>query len=239
MNREEIDEFEEDDREVARELFDKLDLDRSGGLNSHEFRNAIQQYTLPHEMDLAGALQIMMDTTSAGVDMSFEDFYAAVRELPRARGQRVLWVRTLGLEWELARLLKKGEFFDGLRGLREMTEDDIRLVCDGFQERLFEILKFNLDKLKEMVHVDAEHYKNTKFAMDGTEFEGSFAELEQFYEGPEKFIGTPNPNAEEGIKREHCERSKSSHTYKSPNYNFEFTPKLEYEFVNDPKPGRA
>ena len=224
---------------VARELFDKLDLDRSGGLNSHEFRNAIQQYTLPHEMDLAGALQIMMDTTSAGVDMSFEDFYAAVRELPRARGQRVLWVRTLGLEWELARLLKKGDFFDGLRGLREMTEDDIRLVCDGFQERLFEILKFNLDKLKEMVHVDAEHYKNTKFAMDGTEFEGSFAELEQFYEGPEKFIGTPNPNAEEGIKREHCERSKSSHTYKSPNYNFEFTPKLEYEFVNDPKPGRA
>ena len=57
---------------VARELFDKLDLDRSGGLNSHEFRNAIQQYTLPHEMDLAGALQIMMDTTSAGVDMSIE-----------------------------------------------------------------------------------------------------------------------------------------------------------------------
>jgi NLR family CARD domain-containing protein 3 len=180
----------------------------------------------------------MMDkSNSAGKGIAFEDFYAAVRELPRARGQRVQWVRTLGLDWELAQLLKKGDFFDGLRGLREMTDGDLMHVCNKFTQKLQELLKSNLDKLKMGEHMDAEKYKNSKFAMDGTEFEGSFAELKDFYDGPEKFIGTPNPNAQEGIRREHCERGNSNKEYKSPNYNFEFNPKEEHEFVVNPKLG--
>jgi NLR family CARD domain-containing protein 3 len=233
------DEFEEEDKEIARDFFDKLDLDGSRSLSSSEFHNAIQQYTQQHEKELAAALQTMMDKSkSAGQDINFEDFYKAVRELPRVRGQRVQWVRTLGLDWELARLLKKGDFFDGLRGLREMTDEDLMHVCSKFSQKLHELLKFNLDKLKKVMHMHAENYKNAKFAMDGS-FEGSFAELKDFYDGPEKLIGTPNPNAQEGVRREHCDRGNSNKEYKSPNYNFEFTPKVEYEFVVDPKQGFA
>jgi hypothetical protein len=65
-------------------------------------------------------------------------------------------------------------------------------------------------------------------------FEGSFAKRQQFDDGPEKLIGTPNPNAEEGIRREHCERANAKTRQTSPNYNFEFCPEQEYEFVAKP-----
>ena len=239
------DELEEDDMEVIRDLFEQLDLDGSGGIGISEFREAIKRFEAQErtllEKELAGALKGMMDRASAGggADMTFQEFYRAVRELPRVRGQRVQWVRTLGLERELARLLKKGDFFDGLCGVRAMTDAEARGACAEFGSRLYGLLKPRLDRLREGGHMEAEHYKNTKFSMDGTEFEGSFADLEDFYQGPENFIGTPNPDAEEGLRREHCERSNSKVEYTSPNYNFVFTPASEFEFVSNPKQDTA
>ena len=230
------DELDEDDREVVNDFFNELDLNGSGGISADELDRALERFSMPHEKDLADALREMMHKTkSAGADVSFEEFYAAVKELPRVRGQRVQWVRTLGLERELARHLKRGDFFDGVKGLREMTDGEILQACTDFGARLYGLLKPKLEEFKQQEYVDAEQYKNTMFAMDGTQFEGSFAGLEDFYEGPEKFIGTPNPNAEEGLKREHCDRSNANHTYRSPNYNFEFTPALEFEFVINPQ----
>ena len=118
-----------------------------------------------------------------------------------------------------------------------MTDEELQEACRIFGEQLFGLVKPKLDLLKTQVHVDAEQFKNSKFVMDGTQFEGTFATLEEFYQGPEKFIGTPNPKAEEAMMREHCERPNSNHTYRSPNYNFEFTPEQEFKFVTSPVPG--
>ena len=110
---------DEDDREVILDLFNNLDLDKSGTISRDEFHTAIQRFQQPHERELADALKVMMDKVeSAGVGVEFNKFYSSVMEIPRPKGQRVQWVRTLGLEWQFARLLKKGDFFDGVRGLR-------------------------------------------------------------------------------------------------------------------------
>ena len=172
--------------------------------------------------------------------ISLKEFEDTVKLLPRAKGQRVQWARSLNLHEQLARLLKKGNLFDGLKGLKDLKESEvdehIQEVCAEFMEILPIILRKGLFELRNRKKLSAREYKNTKFCMDKAHT-GSFAKLEDFYEGPEKFIGTPNPKIWDSIMREHCTRPNSSKTYRSPNYNFDFCPSQEYEFVTDPKPG--
>ena len=76
--------------------------------------------------------------------------------------------------------------------------------------------------------------QNSKFGMDPDAIKGSFATLSDFYDGPEKMIGNPNPKAEEGIRREHCERRNADRQHTTPNYKLTTTPRIEYCFVADP-----
>ena len=232
---------EDDDFEVVQDLFKEIDKDGSGNISSEELREALKKYQkTDEERALSSALEKMLlqvEGTGTG-EVSPEQFRNAVKVLPRVRGQRVQWARTLNLHEKLAKLLKRGNFFDGLKGLKDLDDNalhqHITLVCAKFSSELPNILHKSLQELRRGGELSAKDFQNSKFCMDATAFTGSFAELDDFYAGPEKLIGTPNPKIWEGIKREHCERKNCSRTYRSPNYNFDFIPRQEYDFVISP-----
>ena len=147
-------------------------------------------------------------------------------------------MRTLGLDWGVAQLLKQGDIFDGLSGLRDLTAEEtavhVRDVCSKFSRRLETLLMSGLKALREEKPQTVHDFMNSKFSMEGS-LKGNFAERKHFDLGPEALIGTPNPKVEEGMRREHCERLNAKTRYKAPNYNFEFFPEQEYEFVFKPR----
>ncbi len=242
-----LSEDDEDDAVVVRALFDKIDADNNGSISVDEARAAAVALTGQHtdHQALSDALIKALEalgTHSQAAGISWDEFRKVVRNLPRARGQRLQWVRSLRLDREVALLLKPGDFFDGLSALKGMTEEEaeqhVLAVCDQVGRRLRTLLTSRLKELRDVRPMTAQQFKNTKFSMDGS-FEGSFASRQHFDDGPEKLIGTPNPNAEEGIRREHCERADAKTRNTSLNYNFEFFPEQEYEFVMSPdkRPG--
>ena len=109
-----------------------------------------------------------------------------VDELPAAlvRGEQVQWVRTLGLEAELARFVPVGDLYNGLQPLREMQVDKLskRLVeaCERLATRLqllFEDTELKLQSVLEE-SVTGGDAQNSKFAMDSGPI-GSFTSLEE------------------------------------------------------------
>ena len=62
------------------------------------------------------------------------------------------------------------------------------------------------------------------------------ATLSDFYAGPEALIGAPNPKIFQGMHNEHCARSNADVSFVTDNYNIRTCPRLEWEFVVDPKP---
>ena len=229
---------EEDDDEIVKDLFKEIDKDGTQHISSSELKDALQKYQSTHEdTDICKALTEMLKTAEdTHMQIGLKEFCNAVKLLPRVRGQRVQWARSLNLHELLARMLKKGNFFDGLHGLKSLKKEELdkhmKQVCEDFSRILPVILEDALDKLRRGDSISAKQ-QNSKFCMDKA-FTGNFAGLDDFYAGPEKHIGTPNPNIMEGIKREHCLRSNHSYKYRSPNYNFEFFPAQEYEFVMSP-----
>ncbi len=239
-----VSEEEEDDAAVVRALFDQIDADADGSISVEEARAAATELA-GHTTDQAlcdALVKALNNYADSGQAMGWNEFRGAVRYLPRVRGQRLQWVRSLRLDLEVARLLKQGDFFDGLSGLKGMADEEaeqhVRVVCSQLCGRLQTLLTSRMKELRNGSSVTAKQFINTKFSMDGS-FEGCFAKRQHFDDGPEKLIGTPNPNAEEGIRREHCERANARARYTSPNYNFEFFPKQEHEFVTSPdkRPG--
>ena len=236
-------EEEVDDEAVVRALFEEIDQDKSGRISVDEARAAAKRYTQrqSEHQALCDALVKALDSLSTHAEadqgISLTEFRKAIRNLPRPRGQRLQWVRSLRLDLELAQLLKQGDFFDGLSGLTGMTdgeaEQHVTDVCNALGGRLRTLLTGHLKELRSTTPMTAQQFKNTKFSMDGS-FEGNFAKRQHFDDGPEKLIGTPNPNAEVGIRREHCERPNSRTTQTSPNYNFVFFAEQEHEFVTEP-----
>ena len=189
--------------------------------------------------ELLGAFKRLFQYhAQSSIGINYCSFLHAFEELPRVRGERVRWARSLKLENFLAGLLMKGNIVDGLKGLRELNavemEQHIFDVTARFSLLLPQLLKSALMRLKDNYGENALVFKNEKFAMEGS-YIGTFAELRHFHEGPEKLIGTPNPNVEVGIKREHCERSNSLKVFVPPNYNFATCSRDEYEFVVDPR----
>jgi hypothetical protein len=62
-------------------------------------------------------------------------------QVPRVKGERVQWVRTLGLEGLLARHLPLGNFADQLSGIKNMAEEELSVAVHRF------IWYFNYHKL--------------------------------------------------------------------------------------------
>jgi hypothetical protein len=156
----------------------------------------------------------------------------------------VQWVRSLGLEGLLARHLPLGTFADQLRGIQDMTDQDVKVALYRFMADVSVEMAAGLKVLRgrstgatqpgSAVHV----HINSKFSLDGA-FVGKFATLDDFYKGPEELIGTPNPKIMQGMQTEHCVRGNSQREFTTGNYNLTTTPATEWEFVVEPKEGAA
>jgi hypothetical protein len=234
---------EEDDREVIQALFRSIDDDRNGIISAEELAAALATHKDQEQLaDLLNTLAGREKELAAGMNMA--EFEAVVGKLPRVRGERVRWAASLQLERELARLLRTGDLFDGLAGLKTLKEGAER---DGFVDEVcakFAIVVWRLlhDGLRRLEAHDGasrvEDHINSKFCFDGA-YEGQFATLDEFFRGPEALIGVPNPKIMEGMEKEHCSRDNATVRFNSPNYNVWTTPELEWEFVVKPVAGKA
>jgi hypothetical protein len=165
-------------------------------------------------------------------------------QIPRVKGERVQWVRTLGLEGLLAKHLPLGNFVDQLNGIKTMVEDELSAAMQRFIAEIPAVVSAGLKKLKGRAtpqfgsEVQEHIINSSKFTLDGA-FVGKFATLDDFYKGPEELIGTPNPKIMEGMQTEHCLRGNSQREFTTGNYNVTTTPAMEWEFVVEPKDGVA
>ena len=231
-----------DDEEVVSALFNEIDENKDGTISREELDTLVKNYADQNkqlQLALVTALKTLIDqSTPASAGISFAGFCKAVRDLPRVRAERVHFAQTLGLHEVLARQLPIGTFFDGLEGLRKLGEEEAvafaRKAASCLQVEVEALLLDGIRKLKAGTDESSALEQNSKFSMDTDADMASFAKLQQFYDGPEKFIGTPNPNATEGIRREHCERENADTKLTTPNYKITTTPRIEYFFVVDP-----
>jgi hypothetical protein len=163
-------------------------------------------------------------------------------QVPRVKGERVQWVRTLGLEGLLARHLPLGNFADQLSGIKNMAEEELSVAVHRFIAEVPAVVSAGLKKLKgraaSQFSSEVQEHINSKFTLDGA-FVGKFATLDDFYKGPEELIGTPNPKIMQGMQVEHCLRGNSRTEFTTGNYNLTTTPATEWEFVVEPKDGVA
>ena len=231
---------------MTRELFNQIDTNRDGDISLDELRESVARYKeqgKPLQLALATALERLVKQRAAFPQhITFETFRDAVKDLPRVKAERVLFAQALGVHELVAGVLPKGTFFDGLQELRTLAQksdpelaswvhDKLVILTEELKALLFEgIRKLRVESTAYASALD----QNSKFSMDSDALEASFAKIEQFYDGPEKLIGTPNPKAKEGIRREHCERKNADTQHRTPNYNLITSPKIEYFFVVDP-----
>ena len=229
---------DDDDEEVVRDLFTRIDKDNSHSVSKEELSDALAD--LQGDGELGVALKDLLSKSEAlAEEIPFDAFQKAFRELPRVRGERVRWAASLRLEQVLARHLVKGHVFDGLKGLKDLTEkaaeDHIQDVCAKFLAELPGVLREALANLRagHTAGSAAEQHMNSKFVMQGA-YVGSFASLNDFYKGPEALIGVPNPKIYEGAEKEHTLRKNAWMTFATSNYGLETCPAIEWQFVVDP-----
>jgi hypothetical protein len=236
-----------EEEEMARELFDQIDQDQDRNISFEELRASVERYRQdpgkPLQMALAGVLDQLLERRAGDEgQISYEAFRVAVQDLPRVKAERVHFAHALGLHELVAGALPKGTFFDGLEGLRSLAEkpdEEIEEFASEQVARLTTELKGLIcDSIRKLRDFSAKSgsalERNSKFSMDSDALKGDFSSLKQFYDGPEKLIGNPNPKAAEGIMREHCERKNADKPHTTPNYNVTTTPRVEYYFVVDP-----
>ena len=236
-----------EEAEMARCLFNQIDSNHDGVLSVEELGASIARYKdqgRPLELALATALERLIERHAiAPSDIYIDAFSEIVKDLPRVRSEMVQFAQALGLHEVLAGLLPKGSFLDGLEGLRELaahkSDDEVAAFARETASHLTaEVEALLIESICKLRDSGADYVsaleQNSKFSMEADAKTSSFAELKNFYDGPEKLIGTPNPKANEGIKREHCGRKNSDTKHTTPNYNVLTWPNLEYYFVVNP-----
>ncbi len=224
---------ESDDLEMIRSLFHEIDRNNSASVDRPKLEFALSTYQNKNHKEMVQLMQYLLHKVG-DQQVPLQEFTDMISDFPRVKGQRVAWAKTLHLAGELARYLKPGDLFDGLRGLREMESQElaehIRFACAQFSSNLPDLIFRRLLQLKAQGVSNAEQFKNSKFSMEGA-VEGSFASVEDFHQGPEKLIGNPNPLVEVGMKREHCSRPNAKNKFTTTNYNVTTHPALEWDFV--------
>jgi hypothetical protein len=225
---------DEDDEEVFGRFFHELDKDSSGTVDRSELNDAIEKHKTQSE--LADTLQsLLLESNANTIDL--ESFRAMIRKIPRVSGQRVQWARSLELEKVLANYLTAGDLFDGLVGIKSMSEQAIRTACARFSKDVLAIVISKWTTLRQAAagsgKSEAEE-ANSKFAMTEGAYVGSFGTLDEFYQGPEALIGYPNPRLYEAMQTEHCTRSNAGRAFVTPNYLVVTCPEWEWQWILDP-----
>ena len=235
-----------EEEELARDLFKDIGTNYDGSISLEKLRRSAEGYKnqgKPLQLALATALERLVQQRAATQpNITFEIFNCVLRDLPRVKAERVQFAQALGVHELVAGVLPKGSFFDGLEGLRKLAErSDAELFLYAHEKvalitaELESLLLTSIHKLRgACATVTSALEQNSKFSMDPEALTASFATLQQFYDGPEKLIGNPNPKAVEGIRREHCERKNADTMLTTPNYNITTSPRIEYFFVVDP-----
>jgi hypothetical protein len=234
-HRNDLNDFDEesDELETIGLLFHEIDGNHAVSIDRPKLESALSNYKKKNQKEMAQLMEYLICKVG-DQQLSLQQFTDMISDFPHVKGQRVAWAKTLNLAGELARHLKPGDLFDGLRSLREMEhtelEEHIRCVCAEFSSHLPALISTRLLQLKAQGVSNAEQFKNSKFSMEGA-FEGNFATVEEFHLGPEKLIGNPNPLVEVGMKREHCSRPNARRDFTTTNYNVTTHPALEWDFV--------
>jgi hypothetical protein len=233
----------EEDNELVQNLFDEIDIDKSGTISSNELKAALSKHNLQAELKVLLESLLAFGGDTVGQDITRNTFSKAFEKLPRVRGEVVSWARNLRLEEHLAKLISKsrtGDLFDGLKGLKDPALKDsdvepfVQTLSKQFADVMQRVLRSGLQQLRASGAATARSHVNTKFALDGA-YVGQFATLNDFYSGPEALIGSPNPKVKEGLETEHCRRKNADTPFTTPNYNLTTTPKQEWEFVVCPQ----
>ena len=258
---------DEEDHELARDLFYKVggvlcpEGEEGGGgiLSLPALRRTVEQAQTKAEQTLLEAISERLcrivdhvacdgNANPREPEVSFQDFLQVFRDVPRIRGERLRWAGSLGIEATLARLLPRGDAFDGLRGLRNLSPKDAEALANKVSGRLAAelpgLLQNGLKRLSNpslselQMQPQLQERGNSKFLADGLTV-GRFATLADFYRGPEALIGVPNPQIYKGMHKEHCIRDNADRTFTSTNYNVTTCPRDEWEAVVDPIPGKT
>ena len=234
---------EEDDDEELDELFRSICVGGSDTILLSNLTAALEKRDFSEDL-VNSLLKSLSASARNKAGITRQAFSQALKQLPRVRGERVKWARGLGLEVVVAKLLPMGDIFDGLKGLRALTDAEIPTLVQSITKQLaLDVPRLIGQKIRELQKSEAGEdaalsQVNSKFSMDGA-YVGRFATLDDFYRGPEKHIGTPNPKIMEGIQNEHCRRSNSVDQFTTTNYNIVTYPSLEYEFVVAPEKGKV
>ena len=159
-------------------------------------------------------------------ELDFLAIKRAARRVPRVAGQRMEWVGSMSLDAMLARHLPPGTLFDGLAGVRHMTNWEAQLALVAFMKDARVLFLKALNELRLATGSKSAVEANSKFQG----FEGSFASLKDFHAGAEATLnlGYPNPDIMRGILLEHTAHSSANRLYATTNYCIATSLLIEY-----------
>jgi ankyrin repeat protein len=231
---------EADDDEMFRKSFEYFDKDRNNKISFQEFENRIDE--LKKHPDLVSCLDKMWKHVNSGnlsspTEIELNEFIKSCLTIPRVKGHRTEWVRSLHLDEALAKRLHAGVLWDGLKGLKEMTLDQIKAACEDFAADVFDQVKTEWSSLQsdaagrncgeDLDEWDARAVMS-KFRKDTGAFSGNFADPNFFHEGLESMLGLADPCILRAILREHVIAAESEDGFMPSNYFIYTSPSVEY-----------
>ena len=140
-------------------------------------------------------------------------------------------MKCLNLHGRLAQLLRVGEPFDELSGIKSMNEAELDLVVAKFCADAGQALKEAWRKLNESQSEVIEPLQVALGKFMGTV--GKFGDTGMFQEGLENQLGNPDPLMLKGLFRENVLADSSNLRALTSNYKIIFSTLQEYEYIDN------
>jgi hypothetical protein len=162
------------------------------------------------------------------------------------------YLHEIGLLRGVAKLLPSGTPDNALAGFQALHEADLDSLCSQAGKLVAGRLQAAHCRIQTdrcaAARADGEDRAcagnggNSKFAMEFAASDGlataKFGRLEDFENGLDGKIGVPNPDVENAVRAEHCQREDSNQEFEPGNYNIRTTPAKEYTVVTDDTEGQ-
>ena len=230
---------DEDFSQAVKNLFDSIDTRRNGFIESEELRVAIETFKAAQVpvQGLEALERLAAEKSALGQDskIDFGTFKQAATKLPRLKEQKAQWIRSLKLENTLALYLKAGTLFDGLSGVKSMSDSELEISANLFCQELVGILQHARDSLLSLsntyeANVDSvifDHKSVMSKYQDEGGFLGNYGNKEMFLGGLENELGFADPCVMMAILHEHMRAVDSDEIFETSNYRLRTTPILE------------